>query len=84
MDTIDILAQNQLVENQHKRLAFVLKLFCFEIDLDSATDVTVERNKQFLHHAVQLLTSIEPPSGKEEYKNFGDEVQFTFHIYIVQ
>ncbi|XP_052101856.1 uncharacterized protein LOC127735651 [Mytilus californianus] len=48
------------------RIYFLLKMFCFEIDIDARTDVTLDRNIQFLPHAEKLLNELELPDENKD------------------
>ncbi|VDI63304.1 Hypothetical predicted protein [Mytilus galloprovincialis] len=47
------------VSPDHDKLMFLLKMFCFEIDLDSRIDTTLERNLLLLNHAKVVLRLLE-------------------------
>ncbi|CAG2247044.1 unnamed protein product [Mytilus edulis] len=51
---------------RQSRTYFLLKMFCFEIDIDARTDVTLDRNMQFLPHAEKLLNELELPAKKKD------------------
>lgn len=59
-------ADEILRSKRQSRTYFLLKMFCFEIDIDARTDVTLDRNMQFLPHAEKLLNELELPDEKKE------------------
>ncbi|CAC5363193.1 unnamed protein product [Mytilus coruscus] len=51
---------------RQSRVYFLLKMFCFEIDIDARTDVTLDRNIKFLPHAEKLLNELVLPDEKKD------------------
>ena len=58
-DVINFLSSKSLETDDRGHLEFLLKVYCFEIDIDPATDVTVDRNLRFVLHAIKLIKIIE-------------------------
>lgn len=58
--------------NVDKELISLLNMFCYEIDIDARTDITVYRNMQFIRHAKKVLNEIEKKVNRKK----SDEEKF--------
>lgn len=72
MSVLDLIENENDEDEKRKELKkqsrayFLLKMFCFEIDIDARTDVTLDRNMQFLPHAEKLLNELVLPDEKKD------------------